>query len=124
MLPFVSTGFRNWKKALGRKYSYIEQHKRSESHKVAEEKVVIFRQPGTDIASLLSEQAAEQQSRMKNGILSIIDIILAMGQRIIPFTGNWDKKERAEDGNFAFVVNWKSEFHKDHIPRKCKIHFT
>ena len=40
--PFVSTGFRNCKKALGRKHSYIEQHKRSESHKVAEEKVAIF----------------------------------------------------------------------------------
>ena len=56
---------------LGRKYSYIEQQKCSESHKAAEEKVVIFlhtRQPGTDIASLLSEQAAQQQSRTKNGV--------------------------------------------------------
>ena len=69
MSPFVSTGFRNWKKALG---SYIEQHKRSESHKVALEKVVIFlhtRQPGTDIASRFSEQAA--QCRTKHCILSI-----------------------------------------------------
>ena len=114
--PFVSTGFRNWKKALGRKHSYIEQHKRSDSHKVAEEKVAIFlhtRQPGTDIASLLSEQAAQQQSRTKKGILSIIDIILVMGQRGIPLRGKWDKKERAEDGNFAFFVNWKSEYHED-----------
>ena len=114
--PFVSTGFRNWKKALGRKHSYIELHKRSESHKIAEEKVAIFlhtRQPGTDIVSLLSEQAAQQQSRTKKGILSIIDIILVMGQRGIPFRGNWDKKERAEDGNFAFFVNCKSEYHND-----------
>ena len=96
--PFVSTGFRNWKKALGRKNSYIEQHKHSDSHKVAEEKVAIFlhtRQPGTDIASLLSEQAAQQQSHTKKGILSIIDIILVMGQRGIPFRGNWDKKRKS-----------------------------
>ena len=101
--PFVSTGFRNCKKALGRKHSYIEQHKHSESHKVAEEKVAIFlhtRQPGTDITSLLSEQAAQQQSCTKKGILSIIDIILVMGQRGIPFRG---KKERAQDGNFVFL---------------------
>ena len=63
-------------------------------------------------------------------MVSIIDIILAMGQRGIPFRGNWDKKERAEDGNFAFFVNWKSEFHEDlksHIanaPENAKIHFT
>ena len=96
MSPFVSTGFKNWKKALGRRHSYIEQHKRSENHKVAEEKVAIFlhtRQPGTDIASLLSEQVAQQQSCMKKGILSIIDIIPVMGQRGIPFRGNRDKKE-------------------------------
>ena len=120
--PFVSTGFRNWKKVLGRRHSYIEQHKHSESHKVAEEKVAIFlhtRQPGTDIASLLSEQAAQQQSYMKKGILSIIDIILVLGQRGIPFRGNWDKKERAEDGNFAFFVNCKSEYHED-----LKIHIA
>ena len=38
--PFVTSGFRNWKKALGKKLSYIEQHKRNESHKVAEERMV------------------------------------------------------------------------------------
>ena len=122
MSAFVSTGFRNWKKALGRKHSYIEQHKRSECHKSAEEKVAIFlhtRQPGTDIASLLSEQAAQQQSRMKKGILSIIDIVLTLGQRGIPFRGNWDKQERAEDGNFAYFVHWKAQYHED-----LKIHIA
>ena len=42
MSLFVSTGFRNWKKALVGRHSYIEQHKRTESHKVSEEKVAIF----------------------------------------------------------------------------------
>ena len=91
MSPFVSTGFRKWKKVLGRRHSYIEQLKRSESHKVAEEKVAIFlhtHQPGTDIVSLLSEQTAQQQSCMKKGILSILDIILFLGQRGIPFRGS------------------------------------
>ena len=104
--PFVSTGFRNWKKALRRRYSYIEQHEHSESHKVAEENVAIFlhtRQPGTDIASLLSEQAAQQQSCMKKGILSIIDIILVLGQRGIPFRGNWDKKKEQKMVTFHFL---------------------
>ena len=42
-----------------------------------------------------------------------------MGQRGIPFRGNWDRKERVEDGNFAFFVNWKSEYHED-----LKIHIA
>ena len=45
MSPFVSTDFRNWKKALGRRHTYIEQPKHCESHKVAEEKVAIFSYP-------------------------------------------------------------------------------
>ena len=59
------------------------------------------RQPGTDIGSLLSEQVAKQQLRIKRGILSIIDIILVLGQRGIPFRGNWDRKEKSEDGHFV-----------------------
>ena len=45
-------------------------------------------------------------------------MILALGQRGIPLRGNWDKKEGAEDGNFAYFVNWKSTLHddlKDHL---------
>ena len=50
---------------------------------------------------------------MSKGILSIIDVILALGQRRIAFRGNWDKEKKSEDGKFAFLVNWKSTFHQD-----------
>ena len=96
--------------ALGKKSSYIEQHKHSESHKRLEERAALLlqrSQPGTDIHARLTKQAAKQQFRTKRGILSIIDIILALGQRGIPFRGNWDNKEKLE------IVNWKSTFHKD-----------
>ena len=67
------------------------------------EKVAIFlhtRRPGTDIASLLSEQAAQQQYSTKKGIL-----YSSHGAKTNLFRGNLDKKERAEDGSFAFFVN-------------------
>jgi hypothetical protein len=104
--PFVFSGFRNWKKALGKKTG-IDQHTRSESHRLADEKATSFlqtRQPGTDIRALLTKQVAEQQIRTNKGILSIIDIVIALGQRGIPLRGNWDKKSKSEDGNFAFFV--------------------
>ena len=113
--PFVSPGFKNWKKALGKK-GYIELHKRSKTHKAAEEKAALFlltRQPGMDIQARITKQVSDQQIRTYRGILSIIDIIISLGQRGIPLRGNWNRVEKSEDGNFAFFVNWKSEFHRD-----------
>ena len=73
--PFVYRGFKNWKKAFG-KSGYVDQHKRSEYHKIADEKAASFlhtHQPGTDILSSLNKQVNEQQIRTKGEILSIID---------------------------------------------------
>jgi hypothetical protein len=80
------------------------------------EKAALFfqtRQPGTDIHARIAKQVAERQVHTSKGILSIIDIILALGQRGITFRGNWNKEEKAEDGNLTFFVNWKSKFHQD-----------
>ena len=66
-----------------------------------------------DIHAQIFRQASEQQVRTHKGNLSLIDIILALGQRGIPFRGSWDKVEKSEDGNFIFFVNWKSKFHED-----------
>ena len=69
--PFVTTGFKNWKKALGIKKSYIDQHKLSEGHKVAEQKASLFlqqvHQPTSNIGAMLSKQLAEQLIRTKKG---------------------------------------------------------
>ena len=70
-------------------------------------------QPGTNIHARITKQVVDQQFRTSKGILSIIDVILALGQRGIAFRGNWDKEEKSEDGNFAYFVNWKSRFHQD-----------
>lgn len=99
------------------KTGYIDQHTRSENHRLADEKAALFLQtrikPCTNIRAMLSKLVSKQQLRTTKGILSIIDIIIALGQRGIPFRGNWDKKSNSEDVNFAFFVNWKSTFHKD-----------
>ena len=50
--------------------------------------------------------------------MSIIDVVIALGQRGIPLRGNWDTSERNEDGNFSFFVDWKSKYDpelKDHL---------
>ena len=52
------------------------------------------------------------------GVVSIIDIVIALGQRGISLRGNWDPSKRNEDGNFSFFVDWKSKYDpelKDHL---------
>ena len=126
--PFVSSGFKKWKRVLG-KDSQIDRHTQTESHKAAEEKVALFlhtRRPGVNVHARMAKQIAEHQVRTYRGILSIIDIVLALGQRNIPFRGSWDKMEKSEDGNFSFFVSWKSKFDKDlkehieHAPDNAK----
>ena len=127
--PFVT---RNWKKALGKKLVTCNNTRGVKATNLQRKEWFNFfrhaslvqilvlcyqsRLPNNsyvlNIGSLLSEQVAKQQLRTKRGILSIIDIILVLGQRGIPFRGNWDRKEKSKDGNF-FFINWKSTFHKN-----------
>ena len=43
-------------------------------------------------------------------LISIIDIIVVLGQRNIALRGNWDKELKKEDGNFQYLIDWKSSF--------------
>ena len=61
----------------------------------------------------MAKEVGIQQVRTKKGILSIIDVILALGKRGIAFRGNWDKITKTEDGDFSFFVKWKSQFDRD-----------
>lgn len=79
----------------------------------------IFRgKDGNDISARLQRQEAGQQHRTMKGVLSIIDVVIALGQRGIPLRCNWDPSKRNEDGNFLFFVDWKSKYDlelKDHL---------
>ena len=51
-------------------------------------------------------------------LISIIDIIVVLGQRNIALRGNWDKELKKEDGNFQCLIDWKSSFDnalKEHL---------
>jgi hypothetical protein len=67
----------------------------------------------------MAKEVAIQRVRTKKGIMSIIDVVVALGKRGIAFRGNWDKVKKIEDGNFSFFVDWKSGFDED-----LKEHFT
>ena len=116
--PFMSKGFKNWKKASD---EHLDAHARSEVHQLSEEKMTNFlktRCPGSDISARLHRQAAELQRWTMKGVLSIIDVVIALGQRSIPLRDNWDPSKRNEDRNFSFFVDLKSKYDpelKDHL---------
>ena len=95
--------------------NYLDQHMLSEGHQLSAEKACSFLkciQCERNICTQLNKQYEIEQEETKAGILSIIDIIIALGQRNIPFRGNWDRVKEKEDGNFDFFVRWKSQYDK------------
>ena len=95
--PFVKKGFKTWKKASGVKENALDRHMHSREHQMAEEKArnwLLNCTPG-------------------KGIISIIDTIMALGQRGVALRGNWNVHEKEEDGNFNFFVNWKAKTDDD-----------
>ena len=86
--PFISKGFKTLKKVGDER---LDAHARNEEHQLSEEKMTNFlktRRPGNDISARLQRQAAEQQHRTMKGILSFIDVVIALGQRDISLRGN------------------------------------
>ena len=101
----MSKSFKNWKKASD---EHLDAHARSEVHQLSEEKMTNFlktRRPGSDISARLHRQVAELQRWTMKGVLSIIDVVIALGQRSIPLRDNWDPSKRNEDRNFSFFVD-------------------
>ena len=85
--------FQKLGKAVGVKDGYLDRHVNSADHSSSSERVFSFlhciKNAGTDIHAKIDKGAAEVQIRTKKGIISIIDVVIALGQRGIPFRGNW-----------------------------------
>ena len=59
-----------------------------------------------NIGSVISQKYDVMSNR--KSILSIIDIIMCLGQRNMTFPGTWE--EESKNGNFRHFVSWKAEF--------------
>ncbi len=106
---FQSTGFCDWKNAMGSKRGALTCHHNSEAHKTAEMKAVsylsIIEGTSQDINSCLSEAHKRALKENIDTLMSIIDVVIALGKRNIPFRGNWDKESKREDGNLNFFCS-------------------
>ena len=115
MATFQSVGFRDWKNAKGVKRGALPIHEATVAHKDATVKASAFKDivagKAKDIHSSLSK-AYEDRVKKNHGImLSMIDMVIVLGQRNVPFRGHgWSKELRREDRNFDFFLHWKSQF--------------
>ena len=109
---FRTTGFRDWKNAMGSKRGMLTCHN-SEVHREASVKASSFKDiadgTSSNICSHLSA-SYEKSLKERRDLLSLIHIV-SLSKRNIPFSGHiWNKETKREDGNFDFFVHLKSEF--------------
>lgn len=115
LASFQSTGFRDWKNAKGAKCGALPSHELTEAHKGAAMKALAFKDIAAgrskDIRSCLSSSYQEQVKNNRAILLSIIDVIISLGQRNYSLRGHgWNKDTKREDGNFDFFLHWKAQF--------------
>ena len=102
-------GFTDWKNAKGVKRGALLNHKSSEAHKIATTKALAFRSicegKLKDILLYLSKARENLVKQNCEILLSIIYLVIVLGQRNIPFRGHeLDKSSKRENGNFDFFT--------------------
>ena len=110
---FLTVGFRDWKNAKGANRGALQLHETTETHKNATIKAAAFKDIAAgktkDIHSSLSKAYEEQIKKKQKIMLSIIDMVVVLGQRNIPFRGHgWSrelKKEKMEILIFSCIGN-------------------
>lgn len=122
--------FKIEKNAKGSKHGALPGHEATETHKTAATKALSFLDialgHSSNIQSSLSKAYEDQVKKNRAMLQSIIDVVIALGQRNVALRGHgWDKATHREDGNFDFFLHGKAERNpalKEHL--KNRISYT
>ena len=86
----------------------LKRHEKSESHQAclarANRCIEICEGDAQSVEEFISTANANRIKKNRESILSIIDVMLALGKRGLALIGTWDKDTRVEDGNFNFFI--------------------
>ena len=109
---FQNVGFRDWKNAKDAKRCALQLHEATETHKNATIKAAAFKDIAAgktkDIHSSLSKAYEEQFKKNQKIMLSIIDMVVVLGQRNIPFRGHgWSRELKKRRWKFRFFLALK-----------------
>lgn len=111
-MTFQTEGFRDWKNAVGEKRGIISNHEKTPGHMtastLAENFLSVTKGQMENIQSVISKTYSDKVEKNRKTLLSILDVVINLGQRNVAFRGNW--KGDSEDGNFIHFIQWKSHF--------------
>lgn len=111
-MAFQTEGFRDWKNAVGEKRGIISNHEKTPGHMtastLAENFLSVSKGQMKNIQSVISQTYSDKVEKNRKTLLSILDVVINLGQRNVAFRGNW--KDDTEDGNFIHFIQWKSHF--------------
>jgi hypothetical protein len=106
---FVTVPYKDWKNALGEKRGRLSLNSNSERHMKALKKssllLYVSDQTKPSIVQSISKAYNGKVEKNRASLLSLIDVIITLGNRNISFRGNWNKETTEDDGHVMFFVN-------------------
>ncbi|MES9880276.1 MAG: DUF4371 domain-containing protein [Sedimenticola sp.] len=127
---FFTTPFSDWKNAIGKKRGTLVAHNASNVHCDSiiqcAQFLSVCKGDAVSIKAKISAAYAHRTQEKRSVILSIIDVIIRLASRGIPFRGRWDKIDKKEDSNFIYFVDWLASYdatlkrHLDTCPLNAK----
>lgn len=85
---FISTGFCNWKKAMGR----FKEHESSACHKEAIAKLAILSSKEPDIAAKLTTQRQNEQKKNRELLLTLLSSVCFLARQGLALRGNVEQE--------------------------------
>ena len=110
---FVSGGYTNWKKFLGKEGGWTKHvGGQGSEHRQAVLKFSQFQKPEGHIHTLLKSASLHQRELNRRRLLAIIDVALYTARQGLAFRGHDESGDSLNRGNFLELLHW----HADRVP--------
>lgn len=125
--PLVSAPFKDWKNAIGAKRGILTNHELTKCHRssmvAAENFMLVARKEKESIKESLNRSYSETVQKNRDTLCSILDVVILLAKRGIPFRGRWDKSAKRDNGNFEYFIHWLAKYDNnlsDHLSSAAK----
>ncbi|XP_028516933.1 uncharacterized protein LOC114575707 [Exaiptasia diaphana] len=125
--PLISAPFKDWKNAIGVKRGILTNHEMTKCHRssmvAAENFMLVTRKEKESIKESLNRSYSDRVQKNRDALCSILDVVILLAKRGIPFRGRWDKSAKRDNGNFEYFIHWLAKYDNnlsDHLSSAAK----
>ena len=89
----------------------------------AENFMLVARKEKESIKESLNRSYSEKVQKNRDTLCSILDVVILLAKRGIPFRGRWDKSAKRDNGNFEYFIHWLEKYDNnlsDHLSSAAK----